>query len=135
MLSLMHMLKLTHLEVSVMVQLSKEEISGAQDRDPTISVTKRAMNSGIWPTITKDSSPDTVLLQQESKKLVVKAGMLYRKATRVAGGQTLQLVLPNEHRLKVLKSLHDDLSHLGVERTTELVKDRFYWPKMVADIG
>lgn len=34
----------------------------------------------------------------------------------------------------VLRSLHDESGHLGIEKTTELIRDRFYWPKMGADI-
>lgn len=49
--------------------------------------------------------------------------MLYRKTTRPVGGQTFQLVLPSEHRIKVLKSVHDDSGHLGVDCITDLVKD------------
>ncbi|XP_071951656.1 uncharacterized protein [Antedon mediterranea] len=30
--------------------------------------------------------------------------------------------------------LHNELGHLGVERTTALARERFYWPKMAADI-
>ncbi|KAI5087043.1 hypothetical protein C0J45_24413, partial [Silurus meridionalis] len=34
----------------------------------------------------------------------------------------------------VLKSLHDDMGHMGVERTLDLVRKRFYWPKMSAEV-
>lgn len=34
----------------------------------------------------------------------------------------------------MLKSLLDDFGHLGIDKTTELVRDRFYWPKMAVDI-
>ncbi|XP_029350188.1 uncharacterized protein LOC115036194 [Echeneis naucrates] len=41
-----------------------------------------------------------------------------------------------ERLLKVLdRAMHDDIGHLGMERTTELIKDRFYWPKMASDIA
>lgn len=33
----------------------------------------------------------------------------------------------------MLKSLHDDLGHLGIERTTDLLRSRFFWPKMSKD--
>lgn len=50
------------------------------------------------------------------------------------GKEKSQLVLPNKYHFQVMKSLHDDGGHLGVEKTTELLKDRFYWPKMTNDI-
>lgn len=45
-----------------------------------------------------------------------------------------QLVLPVELRATVLRSLHDDLGHLGIDRTLDLVRSQFYWPKMSADV-
>nr|XP_013767485.1 PREDICTED: uncharacterized protein LOC102206490 [Pundamilia nyererei] len=38
------------------------------------------------------------------------------------------------YRTSVMRSLHDECGHLGVEKTTELLKDRFYWPRMNADV-
>lgn len=30
----------------------------------------------------------------------------------------------------VLKATHDDLGHLGIERTPDLLRSRFFWGKM-----
>ena len=43
---------------------------------------------------------------------------------------TMQLVLPKAFRKQVLQGCHDDLGHLGIERTTDLLRDWFYWPGM-----
>ena len=122
------------LGVSPLEQLNNEELSKAQDRDPDIGVAKQAVQSGVWPPTSQSHCPDVALLQRESSRLLIKSGMLYRKTARSVG-QTFQLVLPSEYRLKVLKSVHDDSGHLGVDRITDLVKDRFYWPKMASDIS
>ena len=37
-------------------------------------------------------------------------------------------------RKQVLEACHDEVGHLGIERMTSLLKDRFYWPKMENDI-
>lgn len=29
-----------------------------------------------------------------------------------------------------MKELHDEMGHLGIERTLDLVRSRFFWPKM-----
>lgn len=34
----------------------------------------------------------------------------------------------------VLKSLHDDRGHMGIERTLDLVRSRFFWPHIARDI-
>lgn len=51
-----------------------------------------------------------------------------------SGDEIFQLVLPRQFREVVLRSLHDDLGHLGVEKTFELTRSRFFWPKMAGEI-
>ena len=33
-----------------------------------------------------------------------------------------------------MKGLHDDVGHMGRDKTLELVRQRFYWPRMSTDI-
>ena len=40
----------------------------------------------------------------------------------------------NPLRLQALKGCHDDLGHLGIERTSDLLRDQFYWPGMKEDV-
>lgn len=37
-------------------------------------------------------------------------------------------------RPMVLRSLHDDISHLGIKQTFDLVRSCFYWPWMSIDV-
>ena len=46
---------------------------------------------------------------------------------------TMQLVLPGSYRKQALLDCHDDLSHLGIEQTIDLLRDQFYWPRMMED--
>lgn len=57
--------------------------------------------------------------------------MLYR-AQQEHDQVTLQLALPTGLTATALRSLHDDLGHLGIERNLDLVRLRFYWPRMSA---
>ncbi len=41
---------------------------------------------------------------------------------------------PDKFRIQVSKALHDDLGHLGTERTVSLIRDRFYWPRMAQTV-
>ena len=55
--------------------------------------------------------------------------ILYRTAS--IGGESIeQLVLPSALTEIVFKSYHDDLGHQGRDRTTSLIRRRFYWPGM-----
>lgn len=60
-------------------------------------------------------------------------GLLYR-TRQSEDGATYQLVAPESLRATILKSLHEDMGHMGLERTLDLVRTRFYWPKMAADV-
>lgn len=53
--------------------------------------------------------------------------VLYRKRT-VSGEDSYQLVLPKSYREVALEGLHDATGHMGVDRTMDLVRTRFYWP-------
>ena len=68
-------------------------------------------------------------------RLVEKEGILHRQVFRPDGGEEdLQLLLPSALRQETLRQLHQDHGHQGVERTTELVRRRCYWPGLFADV-
>ena len=45
----------------------------------------------------------------------------------------MQLVLPESFREHALQGCHDDLGHLGIEQTIDLLRDCFYCPGMMED--
>lgn len=45
-----------------------------------------------------------------------------------------QLALPVDLQEMVLTSLHNDMGHLVIERTLDLARSRFYWPKMAMTV-
>ena len=47
-----------------------------------------------------------------------------------------QLCIPPAYRPEILKNCHDDVTsgHLGISRTIQRIKNRFFWPKMARDI-
>ena len=48
--------------------------------------------------------------------------------------EVYQLVLTEKYQKQVLKGLHDDMGHLGRDRTIDLVRNRFFWPHMADDV-
>ncbi|XP_024146840.2 uncharacterized protein LOC112157953 [Oryzias melastigma] len=115
-------------------QLSSKEIQVAHDLDPVIGIIKQAIHKNDQTVSVKTDSPDTALLWREKSKLHLKDGLLYRMRKTSSGVENKQLILPERYRTSVMKSLHDECGHLGVEKTSELLKDRFYWPRMNTDI-
>ena len=54
-------------------------------------------------------------------------GILYHKndtkESECPNQNTMQLVLPTVLRLQALKGCHNDLGHLGIERTLDFLRD------------
>lgn len=74
-------------------------------------------------------------LAQQWTRIKSQDGVLYRQIRSPGDGQVLlQLLLPQCLQEEVLKSLHDNHGHQGIERTTSLVRQRCYWPFMQSDI-
>ena len=113
---------------------SLSELRVAQDGDYAISKMKQAILVGrrIAP---PHDSPELTALQRQWPRLVIKNGMLYRNTVRKSGKPISKFVLPKQLRDLALKSLHDDGGHLGIERVIELMRERFFWPKMADDIA
>lgn len=95
-----------------------------------ITVAKRLDKSAQW---VKRDYPDTKFLLRDWDKLQLKGRVLYR-IVKDTHHQFHQLVLPKEHQEMVLKALHDDSGHQGVDRTLDQVQKRFYWPFTAKDV-
>lgn len=74
--------------------------------------------------------PEVALLLRERSKLVFVDGVLYRKTFNQRDEVFLQIVMPSCLRERAFQGVHDETGHMGIERTLELARARFYWPKM-----
>ena len=45
----------------------------------------------------------------------------------------MQFVLPKKYHVQALEACHDNVRHLGIERTLSLLWDEFYWSNMAKD--
>ena len=72
-------------------------------------------------------------LYRNFDKLRIRNGVLMRETT-VDDTKKLQIVLPYSCMNMVLHQLHTDMGHPGRDKTISLVRDRFYWCGMTADI-
>ena len=114
--------------------LSETDIRDLQQADPCLREVISHIESGekVPPTVRKEL-PDIPFLLREWNRLELRNQVLYRRRQDNAR-VTYQLVLPEVLRAVVLQSLHNDMGHLGIERTLDLVRTRFYWPKMAVDV-
>lgn len=73
-------------------------------------------------------------LLREWKRIKEEDGVLYR-VVQVNGRDTWQMLLPDSLKCKVLRSVHDDMGHQAVEKTTLLARSRCYWPGLASDVA
>lgn len=118
----------------IVPHLSEADLRNKQRADQCIKhVISQIERDEKPPPAVRALLPDLPLLLRELTRLELRNGILYR--TRQEEGQTqYQLVLPEELRETVLMSLHDNMGHMGKDRTLDLVRARFYWPRMASDI-
>ncbi|KAJ8280758.1 hypothetical protein GJAV_G00058650 [Gymnothorax javanicus] len=114
--------------------LSREKLKVKQRAHPTLREVILQLETGekLPPTL-RQELPEFPLLLREWPRLEIKDGILYRRR-KDGEHTTFQLVLPKELRAMAMKSLNDDMGHLGIERTTDLLRSRFYWSKMAAEV-
>ena len=80
-------------------------------------------------------SPTVLALWQHSARLRLVDGLLYR-IYDTPQDPINQLVVPTAARSDVMKALHNDASsaHLGITKTLDKARRRYYWPGMSSDI-
>lgn len=118
--------------VPTITPLSVNEIREAQMNDNDVSPVYECKLSETKPKCKqfKTCSRKTKCLFREWGKLAInKDGILCRNTpTRT------QLILPEKHKGTVLQDLHDEMGHHGTDRTLSLIRERFFWPYMQADV-
>lgn len=119
-------------EGTSLIPLTTGQIKDDQRNDPTIGPVIQYKLAGAKPSgpgLKQLSSQITCLLREWDKLEINESGVMYRKTVSKS-----QLVVPEKHKSTVLKELHDEMGHQGVDRTTSLIRDRFYWPYMQREI-
>ncbi|XP_068115048.1 uncharacterized protein [Hyperolius riggenbachi] len=75
------------------------------------------------------SKQSKCLLRNWERLCIDEKGILQRRTLNKT-----QLVLPEEYKVTVLKELHDEMGHQGIDRTLSLIRDRFFWPYMQKEV-
>ena len=106
----------------------KEALKQAQATDPNLDSIRGRVESG---NITVSRG-----LNRGETKFVRKKGLLYRQFTK-GNKVTLQLVVPEGFREKVLRLAHGTLltEHLGIKKTLDRVVSELFWPGICGDVA
>ena len=115
-----------------MAQIEQREIRRSQREDMILGKWVRATIDKKMPKDYPNSREDQIMKKIfHSFKMI--RGILYRE---MKDGENIiqQLVLPKIYHNTVLQGLHNDVGHPGRDITLSLIRERFYWPRMTADI-
>ena len=106
-----------------------------QTQDPILSQIMREINNKTLGKMKiKMGMPSELkALIRIRTQLLIKQGVLYRKSKINARTRHL-LVIPQSYRHRAMEGCHDQVGHLGQDRVLDLLRDRFYWPGMHADV-
>ena len=113
-----------------------EKIRELQRRDPPLADIINYLETDSLP---NDNAAAKALLHVIDDYFLDPDGILYHiyvpKSRRVATPKT-QLVVPMPLRQEILIGGHDHptAGHLGVNKTYDKLRDRYFWPKMFADV-
>ena len=112
------------------------QMSELQQKDPTIGRLRwfRALNRRPDRAERLAESTKTLTLLKQWDRIVEKDHVLFRRIVTTQGDTLDQLLLPECLQERVLKGVHDDAGHQGVERTDQLARNRCYWPNMQAAV-
>lgn len=115
---------------------SKAELRSFQETDLTLNKLRKFWDLRRRPTRQEKqglSKPVRLLLKQWPH-IRESDGLLYRMIEDPHLGVCHQLLLPGCLKERVLKSVHDQMGHQGIERTLGLLKQRCYWTGMHGDV-
>ena len=108
-----------------------------QSEDPEIRKIVEKLQNGEWSMYKYDKN-DPVSMKSYVKvraDLELENGLLYRRLRlKDHDMDTYQFVVPVKYRNVALDLIHDKFGHLGIDRTTALSSERFFWPKMAEEI-
>ena len=93
------------------------------------------MSAGVKPTERerRKESPGLLRLLSLWSNLVVENGILF-KEKQSDGEQDKRIIVPKNRQIEVLRMSHDDMGHLGRDKTLSVTRDRFYWVGITQDI-
>ena len=116
-------------------QMSIQDWVVLQEEDEVINLVRQAVKNHKKPKreLTNTHSQLKVFLR-DWDKFFLEDGVLYRRSRFSTGEERNQLVLPSKMKDTVLQGLHNDLGHMGRDRTVELVRSRFFWPHLANDV-
>jgi transposase InsO family protein len=124
--------------VRSMYKMTPQDWRREQGKDPVLSRVRHWVLLKRLPTHF-ERARETIEVRnalREYNRLTTRDGVVYRTRRDSRSDQcTYQLYLPQSFVGDALNGLHDLCGHLGVDKTLESARQRFYWNKMTEDVN
>ena len=123
--------------VSVLNQVTPEDMAEEQKRDPILGLVCPYVTAGEKlksSAIAKIKSKAVCKYLLQFDRLTFKQGVLHQLYIN-NDVEYHQMILLLKYQAQVLQMLHDGQGHQGIERTTALCREHFYWNTMYRDIA
>jgi transposase InsO family protein len=112
---------------------NRAKIRDAQSSDRVIDEVMQLVRKGRKPKYSGSIGFEMRCLLNNFHALQIIDGVLCR-IIKVDDKDIRQIVLPRNQREEVLRVIHDDMGHIGRDRTLDVVRKRFFWPGMTKDV-
>ena len=115
--------------------MAKDDWAEAQSKDKTIGeIIDLSKTKKLYCCKINEIDNEMKQFIRQCNRLFMRNGILYHKSEANHPDRcSMQLVLPEAFRKQALQGGHNDLGHLRIEWTIDLLRDHFYWPGMLND--
>lgn len=106
------------------------DLRNAQEQDTTCAQLREYLETETLPAVTDRASLMRARwIVRESRHLGVRGGLLVK-----IQGDNNTVVIPDSMRVPLITAFHDQLGHPGRGATLKMLRTRYYWPGMQADV-
>ena len=122
---------------STPTRMGVKEWRKAQSLDPAISALKKMLENHTSAQRRPNSKdhPDLKTYLHQRSRFILRNDIIYRHIddSQRPDRNSIQLCLPQPYRKEALEGCHDNVGHFGIDRTLDLLRDRFYQPHMMGE--
>ena len=125
------------LQIGSAPNMSTDEWAVKQCEDPEIGIIYRLVkgNRYLQCKLKDVENLNSKIILCYKQDLIMKNNLLYRKIQlKNKDSITFQFIIPCDYRKQALTAIHDEFGHLGIDQSTVLLQERFFWPRMNDDI-